>query len=330
MRGVHALGEHARLVEVGSPRLAPQDVGDRTVRLRTRDGRLDPVADAVEALLRPLAVGERAVAFVHVGGEERGGEGVGARHEDRRDVQDVGGQSRRGQRPEELRGRDQDLAAQVPALLLGGELVLEVDAGGAALDHRGHHLEGVERAAEARLGVGHDRQEEVCVTSLGPRDLVGALERVVDPLDDRRHRVRGVQRLVGVGVPGEVRVGGDLPAGHVDRLEAGLGTLDGLVPGEAAERRDVVAARDQVPELRCRRLRERMVVPDPPAEPYDLFGRVGTGDRGPAWVGVPALLELGGFGGDLLLDGGHVGPFRCSRGDGGGERNDPPEGGSAA
>ena len=53
------------------------------------------------------------------------------------------------------------LAAHVAALLLGGELVLEVDAGGAGLDHRLHQLEGVERAAEAGLGVGHDRREPV-------------------------------------------------------------------------------------------------------------------------------------------------------------------------
>ncbi len=57
--------------------------------------------------------------------------------------------------------RDQHLAAHVAALLLGGELVLEMDARGAGLDHRLHDLEGVERPAEARLGVGHDRREPV-------------------------------------------------------------------------------------------------------------------------------------------------------------------------
>ena len=58
-------------------------------------------------------------------------------------------------------GRDEDLAAQVAALLLGRELVLEVHAGGARLDHGLHQLEGVERAAEAGLGVGDDRREPV-------------------------------------------------------------------------------------------------------------------------------------------------------------------------
>ena len=58
-------------------------------------------------------------------------------------------------------GRDQHLAAQVAALLLGRELVLEVHAGGAGLDHGLHQLERVERAAEAGLGVGDDRREPV-------------------------------------------------------------------------------------------------------------------------------------------------------------------------
>ena len=55
--------------------------------------------------------------------------------------------------------RDQHLAAHVAALLLRRELVLEVDARRAGLDHRLHQLEDVERAAEARLGVGHDRAQ---------------------------------------------------------------------------------------------------------------------------------------------------------------------------
>ena len=64
------------------------------------------------------------------------------------------------------------------ALLLGGELVLEVHARGAGLDHRLHQLERVQRAAEAGLGVGDDRDEPVAWTCpLGVRDLVGAEAR---------------------------------------------------------------------------------------------------------------------------------------------------------
>src|SRR3954463_3751917 len=91
----------------------------------------------------------------------------------------AGGEPRCGQCADEVRGRDQDLAAEVSALLLGAELVLEVHAGGAALDHRGHELERVERTAEARLGVGDDRRKEVRLAAVGPRDLVGPSQGVV-------------------------------------------------------------------------------------------------------------------------------------------------------
>ncbi len=88
-------------------------------------------------------------------------------------------------------GRHQHLAAHVAALLLAGELVLEVHAGGARLDHRLHQLEGVERPAEAGLGVGDDRREPVAVIlALGVLDLVGAEERVVDARARRAGRCR--------------------------------------------------------------------------------------------------------------------------------------------
>ena len=68
-----------------------------------------------------------------------------------------------------------------PHFFSDGELVLEVHAGGAGLDHRLHQLEGVERAAEAGLGVGDDRREPVRARlAFGVLDLVGALQRVVD------------------------------------------------------------------------------------------------------------------------------------------------------
>ncbi len=88
-----------------------------------------------------------------------------------------------------LRG-DEHLAAEVAALLLGRELVLEVHARRARLDHGLHELEGVERAAEARLGVGDDRRQPVAAVAapLGMLDLVGAEQRLVEPADERRRR----------------------------------------------------------------------------------------------------------------------------------------------
>src|ERR671927_462941 len=50
----------------------------------------------------------------------------------------------------------------------------------------------------------------------------GAAERVVQPLDERRHAVGRIEALVGVRRAREVRVGRDLPAGEVERLQPGL------------------------------------------------------------------------------------------------------------
>ena len=114
-----------------------------------------------EALRRPLAGEERPVAFVDVAGHQVGRQRVGPRDQDRGHVHHVGGQSRGIEGPQELRRGDEHLAPHVPALLLAGELVLEVHARRAGFDHRLHDLERVERAAETGLGVGDDRREVV-------------------------------------------------------------------------------------------------------------------------------------------------------------------------
>ena len=126
-----------------------------------RDARLEPVAELVEAFDRAagVVVDERLVALVDVGGDELGGLGVGARDDQRRRAHHVGGEPRGVEVADMRGGRDQHLAAEMAALLLRRELVLEVDAGGARLDEGLHDLEGVERAAEAGLGVGDDRRE---------------------------------------------------------------------------------------------------------------------------------------------------------------------------
>ena len=128
-----------------------------------------------KTLGRPLAGEELAIALVDVAREERGGEGVGARDEQRRHTEHVGRETRGDERADELARRNENLAAEVAAFLLGRELVLEVHAGGAGLDHRLHELERVQRAAEAGLGVRDDGREPVrAAHALGSVDLVGA------------------------------------------------------------------------------------------------------------------------------------------------------------
>ena len=160
MRPVHALGEAARLGEIGLRRLAPDEVGVGRVGDGAGDRRLEPVAQAIEALRRALAGDdEGAVALVDVGGDELRGLRVGARDDERRHAHHVGGEARGDEVADVRGGRDQHFAAHVAALLLRSELVLEVHAGGARLDVGLHDLEGVERSAEAGLRIGDDRRE---------------------------------------------------------------------------------------------------------------------------------------------------------------------------
>ena len=149
-----------------------------------------------------------------------------------------------------LRRRDQHLAAHVAALLLAGELVLEVHARGAGFDHRLHQLEGVERAAEAGLGVGDDRRELVDRRLALRR--AGSGRRGGSALLMRSHHGRhAVDRDTGSGRDTSARrvgVGRDLPAAEVDGLQTGLDHLHGLVAGEAPERGDVGLGVQQAPE----------------------------------------------------------------------------------
>src|ERR671919_569965 len=180
-------GELARLAEVRGRRLAPNEVGVGRVREAPGDGGLEPARNAEEALGRPLARDEGAVALVDIAGEERRAVRVRARDQERGDAADVCREPGRRQRPDELTGRDEHLAAEVAALLLRGELILEVHGRDPCFDHRLHELEGVEGAAEAGLRVGDDGSEPAAasVSAFGPLDLVGSEQRLVQPADER-------------------------------------------------------------------------------------------------------------------------------------------------
>ena len=88
-----------------------------------------------------LAGDERAVALVDVGGQQLRRMRIGAAQQHRRHALDVGRETGGVQRADVLRDRHQHLAAEMAALLLRRELVLEMHAGRAGLDHRLHQLE---------------------------------------------------------------------------------------------------------------------------------------------------------------------------------------------
>ncbi len=176
---------------------------------------------------------------------------IGAGDDQRRHAHDVGGKPRRIEIADMGRGRDQHLAAEMAAFLLRGQLVLEMDAGRARLDIGLHDLEGVERPAEAGLGIGDDRREpglDRKSPAFCRLDLVGALQRAVDALGQLRAGIGRIERLVRIHGRRGVGVGGDLPAREIDRLQPGAHHLHRLVAGDGAERIDEILLVHELPQ----------------------------------------------------------------------------------
>src|SRR5262249_52333099 len=121
--------------------------------------------------------------------------------------------------------------------------------------------------------------------------------RVVDPADYLRHRVHRVQTLVGVSLPGYVRVGRHLPAGQVDGLQAGLDLLHGLVAGQRTERVHVVLVVQQRPQPLGAHLGQGLLFLYRAAELDDIGSGVGPLRSRPAWISGPASLEVRGLAG---------------------------------
>ena len=181
----------------------------------------------------------------------------------------------------------------------------------AGLDHRLHDLEGVERAAEAGLGVGDDRGEVVAIAaSLGVLDLVGPAEGVVDGPHQRRGAVAGIEALVGIHLAGEVGVGRDLPAAQVDRLQPGLDHLDGLVAGHGTQRVDIGFGMQELPEPLRASSRQGALDVDRAAQPDDILGRIVPPVPFPAWVALPTFAQLFGCGWTIELHGQSL-PIDC-------------------
>ena len=155
---MHRLGELARLAHVRRRCLEPDDVRIRRAGEGTGDDGLEAGPDPEEALRCALSGDELLVGWIDVTRQERRAQGIRARDQHGRDAGDVGREPGRGERADELRCRNEHLAAQVTALLLRGQLVLEVDACCARFDHRAHQLVRLERAAETGLGVRDDRR----------------------------------------------------------------------------------------------------------------------------------------------------------------------------
>ena len=150
-----------------------------------------------------------------------------------------------------LSGRNQNLAAEVSAFFCGRKLIFEVNAGCARFDHAFHQFESVQGAAKAGLGIGNQRREP----SLGRShfafrvvNLVRALQRIVDAPAKIGNAVGGVQALVRIHGAGIVGVGGDLPSTDVDRFQACLNLLHGLISCHGPQCVDVGVGLQKFPQ----------------------------------------------------------------------------------
>ena len=178
----------------------------------------------------------------------------------------------------------------------------------ASADHGLHQFVGVQHAAETGFSVSNDWQVVVNVASialvdvLGPLDFVSTVESVVDALDNLRHGANRVQGLVRVHGGVFVVVGGNLPAGQVDGLDASLGLLNGLTAGQGAQTVDVGGVVDQIPQLFGTTTGQGVLDLERTTQTDDVSGGVTALDALPAGVFSPVFFE----GGDLLFASAHV------------------------
>ena len=220
---------------------------------------------------------EGAVALVDIRCDEPSAFRIRPGDDQGRHAADVGGQARRGEVALMRRGRDQDLAAEMPAFLLRGELILEMHPRRARLDIGLHDLEGVERAAKIRLRIRDDRGEPVALRpALGMLDLVGPLQGAVDSAAELGAGIGRIEALIGIHRPGIVRVRGDLPAGEIDRLETRPDHLHRLVARDGSERVDIGLVLHRLPQPVGAALGQGVGGADRTTQPADIRRAVGA------------------------------------------------------
>ncbi len=167
---------------------------------------------------------------------KRGAGRIGARDNDRRNVGNIGRQSRGDEIGNGRAGRDEHFASHVPAFLFAGELVFKMHSGRARLDHCFGQFENVKRPAEPGFSIGHDRREPVdFALAFSVLNLVGPLQCLVDPFNHCRHAVRRIQALVRIHLTSEIGIRGNLPTAQIDCLQSRLHLLNRLIAGERAE-----------------------------------------------------------------------------------------------
>ena len=182
--------------------------------------------------------------------------------------------------------------AAAMAAALGYRLIFKVHAGRARIDHPLHQLESVQRAAEAGLAVGHDGSEPMNLAcALAGLDLIGTRQRGVDGTHRGGNAVGWIQALIGIHLPGEISVGGDLPARNVNGLQSRLDLLHGLIAGQCAQRGNIGLGVQQVPQALGSKPRQRVLDLHRAAQADHVVGFIRTRNAAPSRIGLPGLLQ---------------------------------------
>jgi len=122
---------------------------------------------AEESFRSTFAGAECAIARINIAGEKVRAVGVGAGHHQRGYAEHVSSKTAATSFCIASVVDTRTFPPRWPHFFARRELILEVNACGTSLDHCFHQFEGIQRATESGLGVGHER----CEPGLRGRDL---------------------------------------------------------------------------------------------------------------------------------------------------------------
>ena len=132
-------------------------------------------------------------------------------------------------------------------------------------------------------------------------NLIGTLQRVINPAAKIRNAVGRVETLVGIHLPGVVGIGRNLPSTDVDGLQPRLHLLHRLVAGHGAQSIDVFLAVQKFPQALGTEARQRVLDVDRAAQAKHVFRGVRTLQALPARIRYPVMVQCGL--GKLILSG---------------------------
>ena len=112
-----------------------------------------------------------------------------------------------------------------------------MDARRTCVDHCLHQLKRIQDTAKASFGVRNNWRVVVdaVIDALRPLNLICPTKRIVDAIDNGRHGVDSIERLIGIHRLRRISVCSDLPTREIDRLDPSLYLLYGLTASQCAE-----------------------------------------------------------------------------------------------